>query len=76
LKPYAETYDAAVLFADISGFSALAEDLVKTSNNSAHAAENLSSYVGNSLEQMVASICQMGGDVVKFAGDAILVREE
>jgi hypothetical protein len=75
-QSYAETYDAGVLFADISGFSALAEKLAKSLNNGAHAAEDLSGYVGTSLQKMVKLICDMGGDVVKFAGDAILVRLE
>jgi len=72
LEVFSETFQTAVLFADISGFSALAERLVKEINHVAYAAENLSQYIGASLEQMVASICTSGGDVIKFAGDAIL----
>ena len=71
LCPYAEKYDAAVLFADISGFSKLAEQLVKELGSEKHAAEDLSHYVGKSLEKMVSDICDKGGDVIKFAGKII-----
>mmetsp|Transcript_8789 Transcript_8789/g.16399 ORF Transcript_8789/g.16399 Transcript_8789/m.16399 type:complete len:2007 (+) Transcript_8789:453-6473(+) len=69
---FSSRFDAAVLFADISGFSNLAERLVKEMKHVAYAAENLSRYIGASLEKMVAKICNKGGDVIKFAGDAIL----
>jgi len=72
MKVFSEKFLAATLFADISGFSNLAERLVKEISHEAYAAENLSRYIGASLEQMVAAICTKGGDVVKFAGDAIL----
>ena len=72
MKPYAEQYDAAVLFADISGFSRLAEELQKELGDATNAAEDLSNYVGNSLNKMVEVITEAGGDVIKFAGDAIL----
>jgi len=72
LVPFSEQYEAAVLFADISGFSGLAEKLAKDLNCDANAAEDLSSYIGKSLELMVEAVCSKGGDVIKFAGDAIL----
>ena len=72
MLPHAEQYDAAVLFADISGFSHLAEELQKELGDAANAAEDLSNYVGNSLNKMVEVITGAGGDVIKFAGDAIL----
>lgn len=71
-RVFSENFDGAALFADISGFSNLAERLVKEISHEAYAAENLSRYIGASLEQMVRIICNRGGDVVKFAGDAIL----
>lgn len=72
VNAFAERFEAAVLFADISGFSKLAEKLQKELSCAANAAENLSAYVGQSLDKMVRLICSMGGDVIKFAGDAIL----
>ena len=71
-KSFAEEYEAAVLFADISGFSRLAEVLNKELSDSANAAEDLSNYVGLCLHKMVEKITEAGGDVIKFAGDAIL----
>ena len=72
MEAHAEEYEAAVLFADISGFSRLAEELNKELGDAANAAEDLSNYVGNSLNKMVEVITDAGGDVIKFAGDAIL----
>ncbi|GBG26953.1 Adenylate cyclase type 10 [Hondaea fermentalgiana] len=72
LQAFSEEFEGAVLFADISGFSSLAEKLAKDLNCAANAAENLSSYIGKSLEKMVHEVCSKGGDVIKFAGDAIL----
>ena len=71
-RPWAEKYDAAVLFADISGFSDLAEVLKKELTCSANAAEDLSFYIEKCLDQMVRVIVKHGGDVIKFAGDACL----
>ena len=61
-----------MLFADISGFSKLAETLLKELHDSARAAEDLSQIINQSLSKMVGTICEKGGDVIKFAGDAIL----
>ena len=72
IEDYAESYWGAVLFADISGFSKLAEKLQKELGESAAAAETLSRYVGDSLDIMVKMITSNRGDVIKFAGDAIL----
>ena len=71
-RPWAEKYEAAVLFADISGFSDLAEALKKELACSANAAEDLSFYIEKCLDQMVRIIVKHGGDVIKFAGDACL----
>ena len=72
VRPFAEEYEAAVLFADISGFSKLAEALQVELSDAANAAEDLSNYVGSSLNMMVERITGAGGYVIKFAGDAIL----
>ena len=73
ISAYAESYWSAVLFADISGFSKLAEKLQKELGEGAKAAETLSKYVGKSLDIMVKLITSNCGDVIKFAGDAIFL---
>jgi class 3 adenylate cyclase len=70
--PWVEEYEAAVLFADISGFSQLAENLKRELKCSLNAAEDLSFYIEKCLDQMVQVIVGNGGDVIKFAGDACL----
>ena len=50
ISAYAESYWGAVLFADISGFSKLAEKLQQELGEGAKAAETLSRYVGKSLD--------------------------
>ena len=72
VQPWVESYSAAVLFADISGFSRLAEDLEKDLNCSVNAAEKLYLYIETSMSQMVKIVYKHGGDIVKFAGDACM----
>ncbi len=67
--PQLETFSAAVLFADISGFTALAERLAL---HGATGSEELSRLLNNFFEQLINIITAQGGDVVKFAGDAML----
>ncbi|MBK9712906.1 MAG: AAA family ATPase [Kouleothrix sp.] len=67
--PFAERLSAAMLFADISGFTALAERLAQ---HGPAGLEELSRVLNDSLGQLVALITALGGDVVKFAGDALL----
>jgi len=68
--PLAERFPAAVLFADISGYTALAERL---SRRGPAGIEELTHVLNDSLGQLIALITALGGDVVKFAGDALLV---
>lgn len=55
---------------DISGYSALASQLFKSVS---HAGEVLQRIVNEVFEPILDIIMDHGGDVVKFAGDAILV---
>jgi predicted ATPase/class 3 adenylate cyclase len=65
----AEAAYAAVLFADISGFTALSERLAaKGADGVEELTQALNSYFGKMIEVVTAH----GGDVVKFAGDAML----
>jgi class 3 adenylate cyclase len=61
------TCQAAVLFVDLSDYSKITAALAY---RGAHA---LSSIVNEYLSRLLAIVNQHGGDVVKFAGDAVLV---
>lgn len=64
-RPY--SCHAAVLFVDLSGYSKIAAIL---GNRGAHA---LSSVVNAYLARLLDIVRTHGGDVIKFAGDAVLV---
>lgn len=68
-SPLAEEFQAAVLFADISGFTLLTERLAERGPSGVEAlARILNEYFG----QLIDIIHEYGGDVVKFAGDAVI----
>lgn len=60
----AEPFEGAVMFADISGFTALSERL---------GAEELSERLDHFFERLLGTIARHGGDVIRIAGDAPLV---
>ena len=68
-EPVAESVPAAVFFADISGFTALAERLAQ---HGPAGAEKLSQLLNTYFGQLISLIAEYGGDVVKFAGDGLL----
>lgn len=67
----AERFPAAVLFADIVGFTRLAESLTQATNER-KGAEQLANLLNTFFSQVIEIIQAHGGDVVKFAGDALL----
>lgn len=68
-KPQIDRFPAAVIFIDISGFTTLTEILVKSGPDGLEALTAiLNAYFG----QIVDLILKYGGDVLKFAGDALL----
>ena len=69
LQPALEHIPAAVLFADVSGFTPLAERLA---SRGAVGAEDLTRILNAYFGQLVAVIAAHGGEVEKFAGDALL----
>ncbi|CEO99499.1 Phosphodiesterase [Plasmodiophora brassicae] len=70
VAPFRHSYETVVLFADVSGFTDLSERLaMKGREGSEQLAKHLNSY----FEQLVRVIASQGGDVFKFAGDALLV---
>ena len=68
-EPKGEQFAAAVLFADISGFTALTERLARTGPGGV---EELTELLNGCFGQLVRLVVDHGGDVVKFAGDALL----
>jgi class 3 adenylate cyclase len=67
--PESEEYPACVLFADISGFTPLAEKLAKLGSRGV---EQLTTILNEYFGQIINLIHNHGGDIVKFAGDALL----
>ncbi|MCB0195942.1 MAG: adenylate/guanylate cyclase domain-containing protein, partial [Anaerolineae bacterium] len=67
--PMTERIPAAVLYADISGFTTMAEKLAACGpSGTEQLTERLNTYFG----QLVDCITVHGGDVVKFSGDGLL----
>lgn len=67
--PHEENFDAVLLFVDISGFTLLTEQLAASSPEGA---ERLADLLNEYFGQLIDVIYQSGGDVAKFAGDALL----
>src|SRR6266542_2580531 len=68
-SPIAQDFPAVVLFADISGFTALTERLAE---KGPVGVETLVSIINEYFGQLIDIIYEHGGDVVKFAGDALI----
>jgi class 3 adenylate cyclase len=68
-EPDGEQFAAAALFADISGFTALTERLAGTGPGGV---EELTELLNGCFGQLVQLVVEHGGDVAKFAGDALL----
>lgn len=67
-EPCSERHPATVLFADISGFTALTELLGR---QGPAGVEKVAAGLNGYFERLTAIIAAHGGDVVKFAGDAL-----
>ena len=67
--PVAEELQAAILFADISGFTLLTESLAERGPTGV---ETLARILNEYFGQLIDIIHDYGGDVVKFAGDAVI----
>lgn len=68
LERWERHFPAAVLMADISGFTPLAEALSRAGRQGA---EELSALLDEHFSRMIDLIHAHGGDVVQFSGDAI-----
>lgn len=67
-EPAAEIVPAAVVFADISGFTALTEALAR---QGPAGVEKVAAGLNGYFERLIDITTAHGGDVVKFAGDAL-----
>ena len=67
--PEYQSLQAGVLLADISGFTRLTEELVR---GGPRGVEKVSIALNDYFGRWINIITQYGGDVVKFAGDALL----
>lgn len=68
--PEKQTFSSVVMFADISGFTNLSE---KLSKKGTEGAELLAFALTRYMELLVKYIGKSGGDIFKFAGDAMIV---
>ncbi len=66
---HVEPVSAAVMFADVSGFTPLTERL---SRQGADGTERLTDALNDFFARMIEAVQGHGGDVLKFAGDALL----
>ena len=70
VEPVVEEFDAAVMFADISGFTPLTEALAR---KGAEGPEELTRILNGYFTRMIAIIESEGGESVQFSGDAVTV---
>jgi len=68
-SPVTEDFQSVVLFADISGFTLLTERLAERGPTGV---ETLARLLNEYFGQLIDIIHEYGGDVVKFAGDAVI----
>jgi class 3 adenylate cyclase/tetratricopeptide (TPR) repeat protein len=69
----ARSVDATVVFADISGFTALSERLARQGRRGA---EELSDTIGGSLSTLLSVAYENGGSLLELGGDALLLLFE
>lgn len=69
VAPRNDSFAGTVLFADISGFTSLSERLGK---QGAIGVEELTNTLNSYFGELIDIVLSSGGDIVKFAGDALL----
>lgn len=74
LEPVAASFIGSALFADMAGFTTLTEAIMQRSaNKNIHSGLiELADIVNLYLSRQIDIIDQFGGDIVKFAGDALI----
>lgn len=70
-RPVEQVMDAAVLFTDISGFTALTE---RFASRGAEGVEEISQALQTYFTTLLRLVTGHGGEVLKFAGDALLAQ--
>ena len=65
-------FRGAIVFVDVSGFTALSEALSKE-HGAVEGAELLNLYINAYMRKIIECIEKAGGDIIKFAGDAMQV---
>jgi class 3 adenylate cyclase len=65
------SYNTVCMFADVSGFTALGEMMLR--KHGVGGPEYLARHLNSYFSQMVKIIAGEGGDIFKFAGDAMIV---
>jgi class 3 adenylate cyclase len=68
-RPSADAFHGAVIFADVSGFTALTESFAA---RGPRGVEELTRLLNDYFGRLIGLVDGWGGDVVKFAGDAVL----
>src|SRR5262245_18184069 len=68
-EPISKDFPAAVLIADLSGFTPLTEALARRGDRGAEVVQEILDSCFNKLIELVAD---QGGEVVNFAGDATI----
>jgi len=67
--PWSETFPGVALMADVSGFTKLTEELDRGPDGLQKLCEILNTY----FEKLVSVVTAHGGDIIKFAGDAVII---
>ncbi|KNC53377.1 AAA ATPase [Thecamonas trahens ATCC 50062] len=67
--PRVESFDGAVVFCDIAGFTPLTE---KYAREGPDGAEKLVSFLNQYFGRLIRMVHEHGGDVILFAGDALI----
>ena len=71
--PIIHNLATVALFGDVSGFTALSERLAQDEVSEGRGSEKLAFYLNAYFAQVAKFITDAGGDIFKFAGDALLV---
>lgn len=73
LEPSVTAMHGTVLLADLSGFTRLAAALAAAPDGNAAGAEELTRVLNEHFSRLIAIVEDHGGDVIKFAGDALQI---
>ena len=71
-EPTQLAFHGAVVFVDVSGFTKLSEALARQYGTK-QGAEKLNEYINDYFRLLIDAIIDAGGDIIKFAGDALQV---